>query len=346
MARQCKNDLESLKQNNVLPVLSLRTVDPSRSPTWASRLNPPRSEGDWNEWWEHVFATVYWLNVRNDYQVDNFEISNEPNNPQQGWRGNQQDYFKLLQVASDAIAHVYTTYLPERTFHIHAPKTSGGSNWPKTALAEVPNYFDSVNVHTYNSDVSLYIKRVRNWMNQSALANALLWLGEWGTYTKGYNNLDFSLNLIQNLIRMSQPGESYVYGSHLFSLYDWGQSNGFEGLINAQGDRTLSYYAFRMAIRALQGGRDVLQITTSDPNLTALATQSDSSTIFLLLVNTEAGDRTIEANIPVLDPQAEVTSWEFSQTKLDTITQDTNVNGSLLSFQMAANSSRLIRVSR
>ncbi|NJM63444.1 MAG: hypothetical protein HC849_30005, partial [Oscillatoriales cyanobacterium RU_3_3] len=35
--------------------------------SWALQTESPRTEADWNEWWEHVFATVYWLNVRNDY---------------------------------------------------------------------------------------------------------------------------------------------------------------------------------------------------------------------------------------------------------------------------------------
>ena len=133
----------------------------------------------------------------------------------------------------------------------------------------------------------------------------------WGTYTDGYDNLDFSLNLIKNMIRMSLPGDTYVYGSHIFSLYDWWGENGFKGLINAQGDRILSYYAFRMGLRALQGGRDVLQTTTSDPNLMALATRSDASTIFLLLVNAEGNGRSVEINIPPLTPQAKIDVWEF-----------------------------------
>ena len=78
---------ETLKQVHICPVVTIQNSDPRWNPDWALQLNPPRTEADWNEWWEHVFATVYWLNVRNDYQVDDWEIHNEPDNRQQGWGG-------------------------------------------------------------------------------------------------------------------------------------------------------------------------------------------------------------------------------------------------------------------
>jgi hypothetical protein len=35
---------------------------------------------------------VYWLNVRNDYPVNDFEVHNEPNNATEGWGGTINDY--------------------------------------------------------------------------------------------------------------------------------------------------------------------------------------------------------------------------------------------------------------
>lgn len=236
----------TLKENQIRPVVTLRNSDPEWQPEWATQLNPPDSDADWNEWWEHVFATVYWFNVRNDYRVDDWEVHNEPNNLDQGWGGSQDEYFELMRVTQEAIAYVYQTYLPDRTYHIHAPTTTGGSSWPAATLNEVPEYFDSVNVHDYEADVSSYIQQVRSWMQPSIHAHSPLWLGEWGTYTTGYDDLGFSLNLIQNLIRMSQPGSHYVDGSHLFPLYNWEGEKGFEGLIDTDGRHRLSYYAFRM----------------------------------------------------------------------------------------------------
>ncbi|MBE9111790.1 hypothetical protein IQ273_20495 [Nodosilinea sp. LEGE 07298] len=337
---------ETLKQSHIRPVITIRNTDPGWSPDWALQLNPPRTEADWNEWWEHVFATVYWLNVRNDYRVDDFEIHNEPDNRQQGWGGNQQDYFELVRTGVDAIAYIYRTYLPDRQFHIHAPKTVGGSHWPADTLEAVPDYFDSVNVHNYDIDISNYIRQVRGWMRNTVHAQSPLWLGEWGTYTEGYSDLNFSLNLIQNMMRMSQPGDTYVYGNHLFSLYDWGYNNGFEGLIGKNGDRRLSYYAFRMGIRALQGGRSVLQITNNNSDLMAISTQDDDrKKINLLVLNSSSTDHIVNASFPVFGPRAKATIREFSERVLDELAEEVDFELNQITFQIPAYTSKLIVVS-
>ncbi|MEG4853513.1 hypothetical protein QUB10_21835 [Microcoleus sp. B5-D4] len=167
----------TLKETNIRPVVSIRNVDNNWRPSWALQLNPPRTGEDWNEWWEQVFATVYWLNVRNDYRVDDWEIHNEPDNRDQGWGGTRADYFELVKVAKDALDFVYKTYLPSRTYRIHGPKTVGGRNWPASALQEIPNYFDTVNVHNYDADISNYTRKVRGWMNGTVRANSQLWVG-------------------------------------------------------------------------------------------------------------------------------------------------------------------------
>jgi hypothetical protein len=310
----------TLKEGHIRPVLTIRNSDPGWGPDWALQLNPPRTDADWNEWWQHVFATVYWLNVRHDYQVDDFEIHNEPDNRQQGWGGNQADYFELVRVANDAIAHVYQTYLPDRAFHIHAPKTVGHSWWPAATLSAVPTYFNHVNVHNYDWDISSYVRQVRSWMQDTIHQSSPLWLGEWGTYTSGYDDFDFSLNLIKNLMRMSQPGDTYVYGSHIFSLYDWGWGD-FAGLIDGMGHRRLSYYALRHGTHALQGGRPVLLtgISTSiqDDAVMAIATQDSTEDLDVLIVNDQAQPQGITLDVSALMVTGTGTLWEFSETVWD-----------------------------
>lgn len=310
---------ETLKAEQIRPVVTLRNSDPGWEPDWALQLNPPRTPADWNEWWEHVFATVYWLNVRNDYHVDDWEIHNEPDNRQQGWGGNQADYFELMRVAEDAIAHVYNTYLPDRIYQIHAPKTLGGSDWPEDAVEEASASFNSVNVHNYDQDVAPYIQQVRRWMQTSPQAHAPLWIGEWGTYTTGYDNLGFSLNLLKNMIRMAQPGASYVDGSHLFSLYDWGQEGAFEGLIDAEGDRRLSYYTFRMGIRALQGGKPVLLMSSSKDEILAIATQDEQNHLLVLVVNDQAAPYGVSIDVSRVLQEGTATVWEFSDRVQDEV---------------------------
>ncbi|MEG4067921.1 hypothetical protein QUA42_11275 [Microcoleus sp. Pol11C2] len=125
--------------------------------------------------------------------------------------------------------------MPDRTYRIHGPKTLGGSNWSASVLEEIPNYFNTVNVHNYDADISNYTRKVRGWMNGTVRANSQLWVGEWGSYEISYGDFSLALNLIKNLIRGSQPGDNYIYGSHIFCLYDWGKPGLPEGLLGDGG---------------------------------------------------------------------------------------------------------------
>jgi hypothetical protein len=336
----------SLKQAKIRPVVSIRNVDNSWKPSWALQLNPPRTEEDWNEWWEHVFATVYWLNVRNDYRVDDWEIHNEPDNRAQGWGGTRADYFELVKVASDAIDFVYKTYLPSRTYHIHGPKTVGGSNWPAFALSEIPTYFDTVNVHNYDADISNYTRKVHGWMQGTLLANSPLWVGEWGSYEISYNNLSLALNLIKNLIRGSQPGDNYIYGSHIFCLYDWGKLGLAEGLLLSGGKRRAGYYALRMGIRALQGGKSTFFPIANSPNLMVVATKDASNNVALLAVNSQPNSYIVNADISALIKAGSGTVREFSSRAMDEVVGKLTLNGGNATFAVAGNSAILVKFDR
>jgi len=99
-----------LNAHNITPIIVLRNKDNNGNPSWSP--NPPVTTNDWNEWWEHVFATVYWFNVRNNFVVDNWEVHNEPNNSGQGWAGTESQYMTFIQYTADAIHWVYSHYLP------------------------------------------------------------------------------------------------------------------------------------------------------------------------------------------------------------------------------------------
>lgn len=332
-----------LKQASIRPVLTIRNVDSSSNPSWALKLNPPRTEADWDEWWEHVFATVYWLNIRNDYRVDDFEIHNEPDNREQGWGGNQAEYFELVKVAKDAIDYVYRKYLPSRAYHVHAPVTTGDSLWPLDALQQIPVEFNSINIHDYASDISVYTRQIHSWMNRTGHANFPLWLGEWGTYQTGYDDLPFAINLIKNLIRGSQPGNNYIYGSHIFSLYDWGNQEQYRGLVGAKGKRRISYYAFRMGTRALQGGRSTFFTLTSNANLMAIATKDSDGYVYLLAVNSEKEPCTVKADLSALMTSGLGTMWEFSSKLMDEIAANLTLNDGHVIFDIPVNTAILIK---
>jgi hypothetical protein len=327
----------TLKQAQIRPVVTLRNSDPGWQPNWALQLNPPRTTEDWNEWWQHVFATVYWLNVRNDYRVDDWEIHNEPDNRQQGWGGSQADYLELLRVGANAIEYTYRTYLPGRQFYVHAPKTVGGSQWPATTLNQSPQFFNSVNIHNYDLNLSTYVRQVRRWMQGTPHEKSPLWLGEWGTYTQGY---DFSLNMVKNLIYMSQ-GETYVYGSHLFSLYDWGRQGDFKGLVNAQGDRRLGYYALRMGVRALQGGRPILLSSTTDSHLNMIASRDDQGKLYLLMVNDQIRSTIANVDFSQFGASGQVSLWELSARRKDERIAEAPMRSGRVQFNLSGKSAML-----
>ena len=225
----------ALQSAGIRPVLTLRNVDNTGNPAWAQQLNPPRSPEDWNEWWEHVFAMVYWLNVRNAYNVNDFEVHNEPSSAKQGWGGTIDDYYTFMQYTYDAIRYVYHTYLPGRTFHVFAPVT-GGSSWPPEVMLNAGASFDTVDVHNYSADISDYTAQVHGWMQQYGKADAELWLSEWATYGDGYQSASTGVNtVLNNLIRGAPPGNDHIDGSHLFPFYNWdgsgSASQSFQGLV-------------------------------------------------------------------------------------------------------------------
>ncbi len=331
----------TLRQTGIRPILTLRNVDNGWNPLWAWQLNPPRTQDDRNEWWAHVFATVYWLNVRNNYHVDDFEIHNEPDNPDQGWAGTQADYFAFARLTQDAIDHVYRTYLPRRSYRLHAPKTVGGSVWPLAALQQIPNVFDVVNVHNYHADISGYVRRVHGWMNGTPHRNSPLWLGEWGTYRNRYDNPSLALRVIANLIRGSRPGDDYVYGSTIFSLYDWGDA--LQGLIGRNDQKRLAYYALRMGIRALQGGRTTLSTTHSDAELEAIATRTGHR-LYLLMVNVGTQPYALHANVRTFALRGRAVIREFRERVKDRRVDAIDFTGGHIPLWMPAKAAVLVRV--
>src|SRR5262249_26523529 len=142
--------------------------------------------------------------------------------------------------------YVYKTYLPGRAYHLYAPATSTGSDWPYTISQEAAASFNSMDIHVYDPDISTYVEQAHSWVNALGLVKYPLWITEWGSFNTDdkYSSVPMGISLINNLIRGSRPGDDYVYGNHLFALYDYG-STPF-GLISSDGTRKVDYYAMRM----------------------------------------------------------------------------------------------------
>jgi hypothetical protein len=332
----------SLKAANIRPVVALRNRDDQHKPSWAP--NPPVTQADWNEWWEHVFATVYWLNVRNDYNVNDFEVHNEPNSVSQGWAGNHTQYVQFLQSTRDAIDYVYSKYLSGRTYHLYAPDAETGSSWPYAVLQQSAPSFDSLDIHNYDADISTYVRQVHSWLNALGLQKYPVWMTEWGGYSADdkYSSVPMGISLINNLIRGSRPGDDYVYGSHIFSLYDYGTTP--LGLISADGTRRVDYYALRMAIRALQGCRPTYESRAGDANLLAITTkQANEGTFFLVTNQDRWREDVITVDLSALVTQGRGTVWRFDAQHLDQVVSDTTINNGQMRLTVPAMGAVLVK---
>jgi hypothetical protein len=335
----------ALKAAGIRPVLTIRNRDNHHLPAWAP--DPPRTEADCNEWWEHVFATVYWLNVRNDYRVDDFEVHNEPDNRSQGWSGTQAEYLELVKSTKDAIDHVYRTYLPGRVYHVHAPVTVTGSTWPREALNQVGDRFDSVNIHNYDADITSYTRKVHSWMNSAGRGHDPLWVSEWGTFEDRYDSIPFDVGVVKNMIRGSRPGDDYIYGSHIFTLYDWdgfgtARYENFQGLIGPTGARRPGYYAFRLAARALQGCRPTFQSTSNNRNLLAIATRSADGRLYLLVANGSRSTYAVDADLSAHLARGAGTMWLFDAGHMDVIVGAPAVNDGHVAFSIPSRAAVMI----
>lgn len=338
---------EQLKQAGVRPVISLRNRDTHFKPDWSPAV--PQTEADWNEWWEYVFAMAYWLNVRNDYRVDDFEVLNEPDNsPSQGWTGTREQYFEMVRKTKDALDYVYRTYVPGRTYHVHAPATAG-PRWVPSLLAEVGDHFDSLNVHNYAWwDKGEFVRKMHRHLAESGHPEYPIWLSEWGTYDVSYDVPYMALAVVENLIRFSQPGDDHVYGSHLFSFYDWVyDGNAGWGIVKGDGTRHATYYALRLANRALKDAKPTFKATTDGADLMAIATREADGKINLLVLNwSETVSYNVHADLSGMVEDGTGEIRQFSAEVRDEVVGETTVTDSGSEFGAPAYSVVLVTYAR
>ncbi|HET6313399.1 MAG TPA: hypothetical protein VFH60_06150, partial [Chloroflexia bacterium] len=248
-----------------------------------------------------------------------------------------------------AIHYVYSTYLPGRTPHIYASVTKGGSSWPDSTMKNAGAYFDSVDIHNYNSDTTSYTRQVHGWMNANGKANAPLWLSEWATYRGGYQNAGTGVKtIINNLIRGSRPGNDYIYGSHLFTFYDWdgfaGGFQNFQGLVGPTGTKLASFYALRMGTRALNGCKATYQSTANNSNLLAITTKDAAGSVYLLVTNSAANTSyTVDANLSALLSSGTGTLYQFDSTHNDVVNGSPVLSNGHVTFPIPGTSAILLK---
>ncbi|MDQ3399043.1 MAG: hypothetical protein M3511_14995, partial [Deinococcota bacterium] len=280
---------------------------------------PQFSSADWNEWWQHVFAVVYWINVRNgsSMRVDRWSAFNEPNQQKsphsQGWCGTKAQYLEFVKYTNDAIDFVYKTYLRDRPRWVHGGVLStarGWEDWFRPMLRNSSSFhssmFDVIDMHPYYANMSTRVSVARRLTRESGVASEVqnypIWASEMGEFKSGqWDNLPLVINsLVNNLIGGSTPGDGRVEGAALWRMYD-GSSDSW-GLIKRDGSRRAGFYAMRLAVMALNGGKVVYptQLATANSNISAITTREGSGGYNLLMTNRSSTAYAVNADVSAL----------------------------------------------
>jgi hypothetical protein len=214
--------LKALKDNGIAPVMTLKSGR-QQSTIVGQAIESPWTAEDWNEWWEHVFATVYWVNVRNGLEVHDWQVHNEPDSIKQGWGGTLQDYILFTRYTRDAIQFVYDNYLEGKTFRLHAPVTTGVNSWVEESLIQNDHVVDVVDWHNYSSSHYAGAVQVNEWIALYSDGDGKhedTYISEWGSYRSAYG-FSNALSYAKILIEHSRDNAGYVTGSAIFPFYDW-----------------------------------------------------------------------------------------------------------------------------
>jgi hypothetical protein len=328
--------LLALKQNNILPIITVRPVDNNSLPQWAQALNPPTTPEGRNEWWEFVFAWVYWANVRNNLEVHDWQVHNEPDNNRQGWGGNLADYIEFTRLTHDAIKYVYDTFLPGKSFRLYAPVSTHANEWITQSIIQNDGIIDVIDWHRYGPPAS-EAQQIHGWIAQYDSDGVLepLYLSEWGSWRGQYNGVGDALNYAVQLADHNIDA-SYIAYSSIFPLYDW--TSQMTGLVSPDGTRRETYWAFRLMTRGLQGGKQEYAVTHAIPsqqNVTPIAAKDQATgTLYVMVINKGQQNHTITLDLSAHAMTGTVTYRQYSASVKDAVTGTAQLSNGRVTFSL------------
>jgi len=341
--------LAALDSANIDVVLALRPRDNNNTPSWIPAV-PISNQADQNEWWEHVFATVYYVNVLHNWNVDRWEIHNEPNQNGQGWLdngGSISEYITFVQQTAAAINYVYTTYLNNRPHYVHSPVVSGNPNrkqWVPQVMSANDSLINVFDYHWYGSNQSSIAAGYIDTLVANNPDGVLepMWNSEWGTYSSSYNTVSAALGYGDQLLQMNLP-TSRVDGSDIFSMYYWGSA---EGLVRDDGTKQETFYALKTMVPALQNAKPVYSVTGSIPSSVKVFASKDATGFYVLVVNRGTGSvtQTVTANVSAHRSSGTGTLTEYSAANKAVVVSSPAVSGGSVTFTSPANSIVVLRV--
>jgi hypothetical protein len=331
-----------LQASGILPVLTLRNRDEFDWPAWAP--NPPVTADDLEEWWQYCFAVAYWFNVRNNYGVTHFEVHNEPDLVSQGWGGNQLQYVQLVSYAYDAVKTAND--LAGIETHVHAPVVANyASGYVAASLDNADGEIDVVDYHTYAGDPLASILGISATIaahNPDGVTEPI-WVSEWGTYDSSYDDFGRAMLTADQLLTFSEQG---VQGVNIFTFYDWGSVS---GLVQADGTRTETYYAYRLMTRGLVGGKERLDHTAGSLGAgTRTMITRDAQYVYVVVLRDSVGmPGTLNVDMTAIGSgSGTVTVWEYSAASKDVVVETPAMTDAAFSFTIPADGIALAQVDR
>ncbi len=327
-----KTFLDDAKVNNIKVILNLRIG----ANGWMSNI--PKTPEDDNEYWEHCAALAYWLNVRNDYKIDDYQLFNEPDQGiGQDFTGTKEDYVRIARLTKDALDFVYSHYLPGRKYETYGPVVSWANDWISDVLTKGGNLLSNVDFHQYASKTQFTdaIHGAHNMMNTTGYAGLPLWMTEWGSYdfdlpnVRQNNSQSFSIKMINNIINMCAPGDDHVTG---WQYYTFGPGAYGDELLDENNTPRTVYYALRLAIRGLKGGKPVYNCNVSSDKLKAIAAKDEDGTIYLLVTDTiSVNGHTVNIDLSALSPvvgsSSTIYRYDASNSDVQSVGSVVDVNG-------------------
>ena len=267
----------------------------------------PDTTDNYNELWENCFAVAYWMNVRNNYGIDIYQLDNEPDigmpNSSTLDQGQMFSYYTLCH---DAINYVYTTFLG-RTPIITAPVSSNGSGqgntWVTSTYQNIPNSVDWYDYHTYawGQPWGAEVNDQRTHLSASApvMISEFGYLqGSGGNSGNPWTNPPEVAGLQNFLLHMSMPGSTHAV---LWSFYEMTNNYSDNFALTINGNNTLMYYAMREFVRAMKGARPVYNSVSTNGNLTALtAFESGANVYHVFVQNSSSGAQTASVDLSQL----------------------------------------------
>ena len=347
--------VQALSANGIIPVLNLRNRDENGWPAWAP--NPPTTDEDLNEWWQYCFAVAYWFNVRNNYGVTHWQVHNEPDLSSQGWGGTEAQYAQLVSYAYDAVktandlAGIDTVMIAPVESQMPFPRTY---TYIDDLFSAADTYIELADVHWYHmngsyplSDLEAAIDDVRAQVTTYNPDGTVepLWISEYGNFSSSsaYDNLPEAMRTARQLVIFTRKG---VQGVHIFSFYDWGT---VPGLVRAGGTRTETYYAYRLMIRGLAGGKEQLGTTIggAGANSYVVATRDETNVYVTVLQDDVGTPADVAVDLSDLGTgSATAVVYEYSAANKDRAVYTPTVAAGVFTFTAPANGVSLAVVPR